>query len=172
MKKYNIIILILLIILVSGIQGCGMKSADDMNNLADENPKTLEEIRAIQEGIDNEDVVNALEETRAIQESIQKSGFTDPLEVLEWNWGYEGSNLKYVEGIVKNNMDFEYNNLQLKFDLYNKEGNKITNAVDTLNNLAPYGTWTFKAPIFEFDIPGLGNEVTDARLAQLTGFPS
>lgn len=51
----------------------------------------------------------------------------------------------YLTGVVKNNTDREKAYAQITFNLFDAEGNQIGTAMDNINNLAPGGTWKFKA---------------------------
>jgi len=181
-KKINGFTIVLGVILVISLQGCQLEDQNLDEDVDEEDyKKTLEEIKDIQEGIEkgtyevddpftgNNKVEDALKKSRALQEGIQE-GFLDiitPLEVVNWDWVYEGGSVpKYVEGTVNNNMDHGYRDLKVRFELYDENKNSITIVTDTLSNLEPKGTWKFKAPILES-----GDKVTNARLMEITGFP-
>ncbi len=72
-------------------------------------------------------------------------------------------NLQYVYAEVFNHSkNLEYFNVNIEFDLFNKQGRKIGVAKDYLGDLPPLGKWSVKAVIFEKD-------VASAKLSRLTG---
>jgi len=72
-------------------------------------------------------------------------------------------NLQYVYAEVTNHSkNMEYFNVNIEFDLFNKQGKKIGVAKDYLGDLPPLGKWPVKAVIFE-------KNVASAKLSRLTG---
>lgn len=55
----------------------------------------------------------------------------------------------YVEGVLKNNTDKDKSYVQIQFPAKDKDGNKIGDALDNVNNLNAGETWKFKAILFE-----------------------
>ena len=57
----------------------------------------------------------------------------------------------YIEGIVTNNRNINYNYLQIEFICYDSSGNNIGTAFDNTNNLLANQTWKFKAMFLGYD---------------------
>lgn len=50
-----------------------------------------------------------------------------------------------VNGTLKNNTDSTISYLEVKYALYDKDGNQLGTALDVTNSLEPGGSWKFKA---------------------------
>lgn len=80
----------------------------------------------------------------------------------EYNFGY------YIEGYVQNNSNWEYDYVQISFNLYDEEGVLIGTALDNINNLEAKGKWKFKA-ISLMDSEEVKN-VASYKLKEITGW--
>lgn len=60
----------------------------------------------------------------------------------------EGYGIYYIEGILRNNTEFDKDYIQVTFTLYDEAGNNIGWALANTGNLKTYGTWKFKAYCF------------------------
>lgn len=56
---------------------------------------------------------------------------------------------RYVVGTVKNNTGKHYSYVQIEVNLYDKQKNQVGSTFANINNLEPYGTWKFKALVYE-----------------------
>lgn len=72
--------------------------------------------------------------------------------------------LIYVVGQVTNNTTEQFFNLKIEFELYDKAGLKLGTVTDLIGNMAPHGTWDFKALVYE-------GAVDQAKLLKLEGEP-
>lgn len=72
----------------------------------------------------------------------------------------------YIEGTLKNNTNKEASYVQVSYNLFDKNGNQIGTALANTNNLAPGGTWKFKAMAM-IDNP---KEVASYKLGDVSGF--
>lgn len=73
--------------------------------------------------------------------------------VLDENWKtnapYESSGRSaWIEGSIRNTSSHDYSQVQVVFDLYGNDSQKIGTATDTLNGLAAGETWRFTATAF------------------------
>lgn len=51
----------------------------------------------------------------------------------------------YIEGTIQNNTDKSYSYVEVRFNLYDADGNQLGTAIDNINNLEPNATWKYKA---------------------------
>jgi hypothetical protein len=58
----------------------------------------------------------------------------------------------YIGGTIKSNTDKTYSYVQVTINLYDASGAQIGSTVANTNNLEPYGTWKYKAPVFYKDV--------------------
>jgi hypothetical protein len=63
--------------------------------------------------------------------------------------GDYGSN--YVVGTIKSNVNKQFTYVQVTVSLYDASGAQVGSTLANVNNLDPYGTWKFKAPILDKD---------------------
>lgn len=82
--------------------------------------------------------------------SNSESGTPQPppveaLEVINWAWGPTGHGV--IQGTLRNNSGRKYSYVEVRFNLYDKSGAQIGNTMANINNLEPYGTWKFEAPL-------------------------
>ncbi|MDD5546873.1 MAG: FxLYD domain-containing protein [Candidatus Omnitrophica bacterium] len=100
---------------------------------------------------------------------------TDSFTVLDWDWvTYKASvggktytvGNKNIAGKVKNNSNKRYSYVQIEFNLYDKDGNHVGTALDSINNLEPNSIWKFQA------VPLMSGtaDVTGAKLKGVSGF--
>ncbi|MEI7814714.1 MAG: FxLYD domain-containing protein [Coriobacteriia bacterium] len=71
--------------------------------------------------------------------------------------------IRYVTGTVVNNSDKNYGYVQVAINLYDAQGAQVGSTMANINNLAPGGTWKFKAPILE-------EACTSFKVKDVTGF--
>jgi len=71
----------------------------------------------------------------------------DALEVIEYHKSFDEEYGSVVVGTVKNNTDKQYSYVQVEVNLYDASGNQVGSTMANVNNLEPFGTWKFKAPI-------------------------
>lgn len=57
----------------------------------------------------------------------------------DYNFAY------YIEGSIKNNMDKDYDYVQVEFTTYDADGNTLGTCLDNNSGLEANGTWKFKA---------------------------
>lgn len=62
---------------------------------------------------------------------------------------YDGYFAHYISGIVKNNTTKKYSYVQITFNLYDKDGNKVGTALANENDLGAGETWKFEAIGFD-----------------------
>lgn len=74
----------------------------------------------------------------------------------------------YLEGIVKNNTDDEMTLVSISFNLYDKDGNLLGTAIDSITSLKAGGTWKFKA--MSLLTSDQLKEVTKWELEEVSGF--
>ena len=53
--------------------------------------------------------------------------------------------ISFATGVVKNNTSSSKSYITVKIPVYDKSGNKLGEALDSVNDLAPNATWKFKA---------------------------
>jgi hypothetical protein len=56
---------------------------------------------------------------------------------------------RYITGVVKNQSSETYSIVTISYSLYDRSGDLVGNAVDTIQNFRPGATWKFKAIILE-----------------------
>ena len=56
---------------------------------------------------------------------------------------------RYVVGIIKSNVNKQFSYAQVTINEYDSSGIQVGSTLANVNNLEPYGTWKFKAPILE-----------------------
>jgi hypothetical protein len=69
----------------------------------------------------------------------------EALEVTDWTWGPKGYGV--IQGTLRNNSGRKYSYVEVRFNLYDDSGAQIGNTMANVNNLEPYGTWKFEAPL-------------------------
>ena len=69
-----------------------------------------------------------------------------------------------IEGKIKNNTDYAYDYVEVSFNLYDKNGNQIGTAYDSITNLDAKGTWKYKA------VGGTDEKVSSYKLVEITGW--
>lgn len=62
---------------------------------------------------------------------------------------YDGYFATYISGVVRNNTDKKYSYLQITFDLFDKDDNKVGTALANVNNIGPGEKWKFEAMALE-----------------------
>ena len=70
----------------------------------------------------------------------------------------------YIEGVIKNNSRKKYTDAEVKFNLYDLDGNQIGTAIAKSNTFDEYGKWKFRAI-------GLGanGDVASYKISEITG---
>lgn len=68
----------------------------------------------------------------------------------------------YVVGTAENRSDKSFQYVEVTFNLYNRSGGQVGNALDNVESMGPHGTWEFRAPM----------TVDDADHAELNGIDS
>ena len=63
-----------------------------------------------------------------------------------------GYGARAICGTVKNNSNHNAGYVQVEINLYDKKGNLIDSTLDNVNNLEPYATWKFQAPIINDNV--------------------
>ncbi len=58
---------------------------------------------------------------------------------------------RYVVGTIKNNVNKQFTYVQVTINEYDSSGAQIGSTLANANNLEPYGTWKFKAPVLDKD---------------------
>jgi hypothetical protein len=58
----------------------------------------------------------------------------------------------YIGGTIKSNTDKTYSYVQVSINLYDASGAQIGSTIANTNNLEPYGTWKYKAPVLYKDV--------------------
>lgn len=69
----------------------------------------------------------------------------------------------HIEGIVKNKTNKKFDYVQVQFNLYDKQGNIVGQALANMNNLDANGTWKFTAYNFS------GESYSTYKLAEISG---
>ena len=95
--------------------------------------------------------------------SQQQASKVEELTVSSWTWTYGDYGSRYLSGILKNNVNKQFNYVSVQFNLYNDRDIQVGSTLDNINNLEPYGTWKFKALVLE-------DEATKAKLVGIQGF--
>lgn len=70
----------------------------------------------------------------------------------------------YIEGTIKNNTNKKYSYVEVKFTVFDKNGNQLGTAWANVNNLEPNGTWKYKAMALVSD------DVASYKLESITGW--
>ncbi len=70
---------------------------------------------------------------------------------------------RFIVGTVKNNTATEFSYVQIEFNLYDKNGAQVGSTFANVSNLEAFGTWKFKALIFE-------ETARSYKLKDITGF--
>lgn len=69
----------------------------------------------------------------------------------------------YVAGTIKSNVDKTYTYVQVTINEYDASGAVVRSTMANMNNLEPYGTWKFKAPVLDKD-------ATRFKVETITGY--
>ena len=56
---------------------------------------------------------------------------------------------RYVAGTIKSNVNKQFSYAQVTINEYDSSGAQIGSTLANVNNLEPYGTWKFKAPVLD-----------------------
>lgn len=99
------------------------------------------------------------ENKEIVQSKPSKQPDLELLESKSENDGY-GS---YVVGTIKNNTSKKYKYVQVEINLYDSSNVQVGSTLANVNNLEPYGTWKFKAVIFQ-------NNTDHFKIKEITGF--
>ncbi len=67
------------------------------------------------------------------------------LELLAGDEGYADDFSVKIDGRIRNNSNDEYSYVQVQFNIYDKAGNQIGNALANAANLEPGSVWKFQA---------------------------
>lgn len=122
MRKLKVLAVISLVVLL--LVGCSEQDIQDVFDEAwEETQKIKEERLSVLQFISDPEY-----------EIVRDGGFT------------------YVTGKVRNMGDKPIGYVQIKFIVYDKEGNQIGTAADTITNFQPGASWKFKAYIFDSDV--------------------
>lgn len=70
----------------------------------------------------------------------------------------------YVTGIIKNNTDSDRTYVQVTFPCYDKDGNKLGDAIDNVNDLGAGKTWKFKAMYLGESVEGMTFDLENAKV--------
>jgi hypothetical protein len=90
----------------------------------------------------------ALEKKRKEEKSKQQQYIENhPLELVKCDSGHDDLGSVYITGLVRNNTDKDYSYVQILFDIKDKYGSKIDDALANTSGLRAHQTWTFKAYI-------------------------
>ena len=71
----------------------------------------------------------------------------------------------YIEGIVKNNTDKDYNYIQITYNVYDKDDNNLGTCLDNNSNLKSGETWKFKTMC-----SGSPDEIVRYELDEITSY--
>lgn len=128
-KKIPTWLIVIIVILGIGVIGVGLKD-EEQNN--------------INNNVQNDNTANNDNETNNNNSNTnnKKEKFSYEITSSEpdnINFGY------YIEGIVTNNTNKEYNYVQIEFVCYDSDGNNLGTAMDNVNNLGANEKWKFKA---------------------------
>jgi hypothetical protein len=63
--------------------------------------------------------------------------------------GWEYDRGTEIVGTVTNNTSEQMGYVQVTYPLFNKQGQQVGSAMDNVNNVAPRGTWKFRAHVFD-----------------------
>ena len=70
----------------------------------------------------------------------------------------------YVTGVIKNNTDSDRSFVQVTFPCYDKDGNKLGDALDNVQDLGAGKTWKFKAMYLGENVEGLTFDLENAKV--------
>jgi hypothetical protein len=73
----------------------------------------------------------------------------DPVELLNYQWGYTEYGNRCIRGRIRNNTGNPYRALMVNFNLYDANGLQIGNTFDIISNLGPHGVWGFTCLVSE-----------------------
>lgn len=71
----------------------------------------------------------------------------------------------YIEGMIKNNKDKDYDYVQVEFTTYDADGNTLGTCLDNSSGLEANGTWKFKAMCTDNV-----EEIASYKLKEITGW--
>ncbi len=77
----------------------------------------------------------------------------------DYNFAY------YIEGSIKNNMDKDYDYVQVTFTTYDADGNTLGTCLDNNSGLEANGTWKFKAICLDSV-----EQISSYKLKEITGW--
>lgn len=137
---------IIIVILVAAAASAGKSgSRGDSSNTDNRNTE-------VQQNAPDENSAPAEQQAEETAPAQQQAEEAAPAEEKKEPLSIEGEVVEerdafslYLTGVVKNNTDREKAYAQITFNLFDAEGNQIGTAMDNINNLAPGGTWKFKA---------------------------
>jgi len=81
------------------------------------------------------------------QSEIERTNDIEKLEVLDPK--LDGD---YITGSIKNTLGKDISSITINFDLYDSDGNKISDTLDMTDNLKMGKTWKFKAYVYDEDV--------------------
>ena len=84
------------------------------------------------------------EEAKRIEDEKNKPIIIGNYELSEVNASGDQF-ARYITGVVKNNTGKDLSYVQILIPIYDNSGNKISDAIDNINNLKANSTWKFKA---------------------------
>lgn len=70
----------------------------------------------------------------------------------------------YVTGVIKNNTDSDRSYVQVTFPCYDKDGNKLGDAMDNVQDLGAGKTWKFKAMYLGENAEGMTFDLENAKV--------
>lgn len=95
---------------------------------------------------------NTNEQTVTSKSELQSSKEKDDFQIIENpQLKYNEYGGRYLNGVVYNNTHNNYSLVTIEFTLYNKKGNQVGTAYDSISSLKPFVKWEFSAPIYEYE---------------------
>lgn len=94
-------------------------------------------------------------------ETAAKQLAVNQLTLDDWDW-VEGDYSRDLKGTITNNSERTINYVEVRFDLLDEGSNKLGEASDIVESLAPGETWKFSAGVYDDD-------VRRARLSGISG---
>jgi len=96
-------------------------------------------------------IVGCSNETKKQQSHEKNYEFVEEPKLIEGG-DVEGTwpGMKYIVGTIKNKSNKKTERVQINFDIYDEDGNKIGETFDAEDSIEKDGTWKFIATVHEY----------------------
>lgn len=100
--------------------------------------------------------------TQTVSPASSTSATQDDLTLVESHLAAGDDGETYVAGTIRSNVDRQLSHVEVTIAEDHSSGAQVGSTMDNMNDLEPYGTWKFKAPV-------LDNDATRFKVTQITG---